>query len=362
MIRPTHAAGRPRGAVAFQQERFMPRASVCRALSLAALFALALCPPVAAQQAAAGLFPEIEPYDSGYLKVSDLHEIYYEQVGNPRGKPILYLHGGPGAGCSPLSRRLFDPQKFRVVLHDQRGAGRSRPFAEARENTTQELVGDIEKLREHLKLDKFVILGGSWGSTLALAYAEAHPEHVAGLILRGIYLATREEMESFYGDGVAAFFPEVAERLWQGVPEMPGKTRPQRLLALLESPDAAVRGRVAHDWAAYETKVSRLVNPDDAVEASVKGSDPLAFSRIENHYMAHDCFLAEGQLLRDAGKLRDIPAILVNGRYDVICPPKTAYRLHQALPKSQLWIVEAAGHGGEPAILEALLRAVKTFE
>jgi proline iminopeptidase len=311
------------------------------------------------------LFPEIEPYDFGHLKVSDLHEIYYEQVGDPQGTPILFLHGGPGSGCSPKTRRYYDPAKFRAVLHDQRGAGRSRPFAELRENTTQDLVADIEKLRVHLGLDRFILFGGSWGSTLALAYAEAHPEHVSGMILRGIYLATRAETESFYDDDdiAAAFFPEASARLWSQVPEIPGKTRPQSLLALLESPDEQVRTKAARAWAAYEGKLAFLEAKDGDLEKELAMNDPLAMARIENHYMSHDCFLEEGQLLRDIGKLKDIPAILINGRYDVICPPKIAYRLHQLLPKSQLWIVEQAGHaGGEPGIQAALVRAVRTFE
>jgi proline iminopeptidase len=336
---------------------------------LLGLFALAVASPGRAEPAKDDLFPEIEPYDSGYLKVSDLHEIYYEQVGNPKGIPILFLHGGPGSGCSPKARRYYDPEKFRIILHDQRGAGRSRPFAELRENTTQDLVGDIEKLRVHFGLDKFILLGGSWGATLAVAYAEAHPEHVSGIILRGVYLATKAEMDSFYGidsdpgAGAAAFFPEVSAKLWSQVPAMPGKTRPQRLLALLESPDEQVRKKAARAWAAYEGKLAFLDAKDEDVEKDLDANDPLAFSRIENHYMSHDCFLPEGQLLRDAGKLKDIPTVIVNGRYDVICPPKTAYRLHKLLPKSQLWIVDQSGHAGsEPGIQAALVRAVRTFE
>lgn len=310
------------------------------------------------------LFPEIEPYSTGYLEVSDVHQLYYEQSGNPRGIPIFFLHGGPGGGTSPAQRRYYDPQKFRIVLHDQRGAGRSTPFAEIRQNTTWDLVEDIEKLRKHLGVSKMILLGGSWGSTLALAYAEKYPEHVSGLILRGVYLGTREEMERFYTHGVAEYFPEVSERLWSQVPELPGKTPPQRILAVLESPDPAVRKRVAKAWAAYETKVAFLQRSDEDVEKSfADGWDPTAFSRIENHYMANGCFLEEGQLLRDAGKLRDTPTIIVNGRYDVICPPRTAYLLHKALPKSKLWIVDAAGHsGGEPGIIAALVRAVREFE
>ena len=308
------------------------------------------------------LFPEIEPYDSGYLKVSDLHEIYWEQAGNPRGVPVLFLHGGPGGGCSPTHRRYYDPAAFRIVLHDQRGAGRSRPFGELRQNITQDLVADIERLRQHLGIERFVVLGGSWGSTLALAYAEAHPDRVAGLVLRGVYLGTKVEMERFYGHGVAEYFPEVSERLWREVPEVPGKTPPQRLLALLESPDEAVRKRVARAWAAYETKVARLEQPDAAVDAAFETWDPTAFSRIENHYMAHDCFIEEGQLLRDAAKIRHIRTVIINGRYDVICPPKIAWTLHKALPRSELVIVEAAGHSaGEPGIQRAIVEAMASF-
>lgn len=340
----------------------MPRAHVRRTI-LAVLIALASGPLAQAEEPKAVLFPEIEPYDSGYLRVSDLHEIHYEQVGNPEGKPIFFLHGGPGGGSSPYSRRYYDPKKFRVVLHDQRGAGRSRPFAETRQNTTQDLVRDIEKLRQHLKIDRMILLGGSWGSTLALAYAEAYPERVSGLILRGVYLGTREEMERFYGHGVAEYFPEVSEKLWSQVPDMPGKTMPQRIMALLDSPDPEVRKRIARAWAAYETKVSSLTQTDAEVEKAFEQWDPTAFSRIENHYMSSDCFLEPNQLLRDAVKIKDIPTVIINGRYDVVCPPEAAWRLHKALPKSQLRIVEAAGHSGrEPGIEEAILQAVRSFE
>ena len=311
------------------------------------------------------LFPDIEPYDSGLLRVSDLHEIYYEQVGNPDGIPLLFLHGGPGHGCSPQTRRYYDPRKFRAILHDQRGAGRSRPFGEVRENTTQALVSDIEALRVHLGLDTFILLGGSWGSTLALAYAEAHPEHVSGLILRGVFLATRTEIDSIYvEDGVgAAFFPEVAASFWAQMPEIPGKSGPQRVLALLESPDEQVCKKAARAWAMYEFKLAFLTASEEELGKDLDANDPYALSHIENHYMAHDCFLEEGQLLRDAGRLKDIPAVLVNGRYDVLCPPKYAWNLHQLLPKSQLWIIDEAGHAGtEPNIAEALVRAVRTFE
>lgn len=318
---------------------------------------------LAAEAAQDEIFPEIEPYDSGFLKVGDIHEIYYEQSGNPQGKPIFFLHGGPGGGTSPAQRRYYDPKKFRIVLHDQRGAGKSRPFAEIRENTTWDLIEDIERLRNHLKVDKMILLGGSWGSTLALAYAEKYPERVTGLILRGVYLGTREEMQRFYVDGVREYFPEISERLWSQVPEVPGKTPPQRILDLLNSPDEAVRKKFAKAWAAYETRVAFLERSEEEVEKSVTSSDPLAFSRIENHYMANDCFLEPDQLLRDAGRIKDIPAVIVNGRYDVIAPPITAWKLHKTLPKSQLWIIESAGHSGsEPGIRAGLVRAVREFE
>jgi proline iminopeptidase len=309
------------------------------------------------------LFPDIEPYDSGSLKVSGLHEIYYEQVGSPQGIPLVFLHGGPGVGCSPKHRRYYDPRKFRVILHDQRGAGRSRPFGELRENTTRDLTGDIGKLRAHLGLDRFILLGGSWGSTLALAYAEAHPEHVSGLILRGLYFATKAEKENFYGEGVAAFFPEVTEAYWSRVPEIPGKSRPEQVLALLDNPDPQVRLHAARAWSAYELKMAFLEMKDEDVERELDAGDPTAVARIENHYMAHDCFLEEGELLRGLDRIQDIPAVLVNGRYDVLCPPQYAWRLHKLLPKSKLWIIEKAGHsGGEPGIEAALVQAVRTFE
>jgi proline iminopeptidase len=341
-----------------------PKPFLRYAVLLALLLLPVLSPAASAHELPSPLFPEIEPYESGYLRVSEIHEIYYEQLGNPQGKPVFFLHGGPGGSAGPGTRRFYDPKKFRIVLHDQRGAGRSRPFAELRENNTQNLVEDINRLRAHLKIeDKILLVGGSWGSTLALAYAEAHPERVAGMVLRGIYLGTPEEMESFYGDGVAAYFPEVSEKLWSQVPEMPGKTRPQRLLAQLESPDPEVRKRIARAWAAYEFKVAFLERSDAELDAELAAGDQTAFSRIENHYMANDCFLEPNQLLRDVQKIRHIPVVIINGRYDVICPPKTAYRLHKELPKSELWIVEAAGHAGsEPGIQAAIVRAVKTFE
>lgn len=310
-----------------------------------------------------GLWPAIEPYQSGYLQVSELHELYYELSGNPQGKVVFGLHGGPGGGSSPYMRRFFDPEKFLIVLYDQRGAGKSRPFADIRENTTQDLVQDIEKLRTFLKLDKILLFGGSWGSTLALAYTEAFPEHVSGMILRGIFTATQEEIDHFYHGGVRPFFPETYEKFVTSLPDPDRRPIPEYLFSLLQSPDSTTLTQYSRAWAGYEIKLSSLNLADSVVEQILDEENTLAFSRLENYYMANRCFLQEGQLLRDAEKIAHIPAVLVNGRYDMICPPVTAYRLHQKLPNSKLVIAENAGHWmGEPAIERALLQAAREFE
>lgn len=310
-----------------------------------------------------GLFPEIEPYDSGHLRVSGLHEIFYEQVGNPEGKPLFILHGGPGAGCSPAQRRYADPDRFRVVLHDQRGAGRSRPFGEIRENTTQALVDDVEALREHLGIESMLLLGGSWGSTLALAYAEAHPDRVTGMVLRGIFLGTQEELDLYFPRSTADYFPEVYERICARIPEMPGLSLPERVFALLESPDPEVRRNAARAWVELELKTVGLHQTDEQVRQELETFDPEALARLETFYIVRKCFLEEGQILRDAGRIQHIPAVIVNGRYDLMTPPVVAWKLHKALPKSEIWFIEAAGHGGgEPGIQDALVRAVRRFE
>lgn len=314
-------------------------------------------------QTQTGLWPAIEPYQSGYLQVSELHELYYELSGNPQGKVVFGLHGGPGGGSSPYMRRFFDPEKFLIVLYDQRGAGKSRPFADIRENTTQDLVQDIEKLRTFLKLDKILLFGGSWGSTLALAYTEAFPEHVSGMILRGIFTATQEEIDHFYHGGVRPFFPETYEKFVTSLPDPDRRPIPEYLFSLLQSPDSTTLTQYSRAWAGYEIKLSSLNLADSVVEQILDEENTLAFSRLENYYMANRCFLQEGQLLRDAEKIAHIPAVLVNGRYDMICPPVTAYRLHQKLPNSKLVIAENAGHWmGEPAIERALLQAAREFE
>ena len=315
------------------------------------------------QTADVRLWPNIEPFRTGDLKVSEIHQIHYELCGNPRGKPVMVLHGGPGAKSSPYYRRFFDPAKFLIVLYDQRGCGKSTPLFELRENTTQDLVADIEKLRIHLQLGKTLLFGGSWGTTLALAYAEAHPEQTAGLILRGVFTSTQEELDHYYR-GVRSFFPEAYDKLAGVLGQAPS---PQALLRLVQSRDQAERMRGARAWVEYEFKIGEL-RAKDAEIARMFMTPALAdtiysLGLIENHYMANRCFLEEGQLYRDAPKLKDIPAVFVNGRYDMICPPLAAYKLHKLLPKSRLVIAEASGHSlQEPAIEQALLNAMRDFE
>lgn len=327
------------------------------------LAVLLLRPHIAFSQGDMPLWPEIQPYETGFLKVSDVHEIYYELCGNPDGRPVFMLHGGPGGSSSPYMRRFCNPDTFLIVLHDQRGAGKSTPYAEMRENTTQHLVADIEALRKHLGLDRILLFGGSWGSTLGLAYAETYPERVSGMVLRGIFTATSEEIDHFYHGGVKKFFPETYEKFISALPEREPKSMPAYLLELMEKGDEAQTAKYARVWAEYEIKLASLSLPDSELERIMDSFNPLAFGVLENYYMANRCFLEEGQLFRNADKIKDIPLVMVNGRYDMICPPITAYRLHQVLPNSKLVIVEGAGHwmGDEP-VQQALLRAMRDFE
>lgn len=309
------------------------------------------------------LWPTLEPYKTGYLQVSKIHNIYYQLGGNPNGKPVMFLHGGPGGGCTPENFRYFNPEKFLIVLHDQRGCGKSTPYGELKGNNTRELVEDVEKLRKHLHQGSVILFGGSWGSTLALAYGETYPQNVKGMILRGIFTASKREINHFFHGGTALYFPEPYEKLTSLLEHSVEQNLPAQLLEKLQSEDPAVREKYAYAWARYEGKVAFLEVPDLAIEFFLKKWNPYAFSLLENHYMANNCFLEEGQLLQNVNKLKDIPIILVNGRYDVICPPITAYRLHQKLPKSKLFIVAKAGHSSrEPGIQRELLLAVKQFE
>jgi proline iminopeptidase len=309
------------------------------------------------------LWPEIKPYQTGYLKVSPLHEIFYQTGGNPKGKPVMYLHGGPGGECSPNDFRFFNPLKFNVVLHDQRGSGKSKPYGEIKENTTQYLVEDIEALRKHLQLDRVILFGGSWGTTLALAYAETYPQNVAGIVLRGVFLSTQAEIDHYYHGGTAKFYPEVHRELAASMDYPERKDYPAQLLAKLKSADPAVRDRYARIWLRYEAGIALLKKSDEMIEAFLREYNPYAFALMENYYMANGCFLEEGRLLKNAGKLVDIPMVIINGRYDMICPPAAADQLHRLLPKSTLIIVPDAGHAAfEPGTQAELLKAMRRFE
>jgi proline iminopeptidase len=309
------------------------------------------------------LWPPIKPYKTDYLQVSPLHKIFYQLGGNPKGKPAMVIHGGPGGGCSPDMFRFFNPDKFHIVLHDQRGAGQSKPYAETKDNTIHHLVKDIEKLRVHLGLGKVLLFGGSWGSTLALAYAETYPQNVSGMILRGVFMGTKAEIDHFYHGEAARYFPENYEKLLEYIDNPEQKNYPEQLLNKLLSADEDTRKKYAIAWGKYEIKMAALQMPDSVVDDIFEEWNPYDFALLENYYMANGCFLEEGQLLRDADKLKEIPLTIINGRYDVICPPITAYKLHKKLPQSKLVIVERAGHSASAEPLRTfLVNAVKAFE
>lgn len=311
-----------------------------------------------------GLWPEIQPFRTDHLQVSELHRIYFEECGNPEGKPVFVLHGGPGGRISPYYRRFFDPEVFHIVLHDQRGTGQSRPFLELRDNTTFHLVEDIEALRLHLGCGKIILFGGSWGSTLALAYAETYPENVAGMVIRGVFTATREELDHYYGGGVQLFFPEAYARLEEA---FGSPLSPQSILEKILSEDTAESFSLSKAWSAYETKIGELHIPDIQVMRMLNSKQLADMIRslavLENHYMSNRCFFEEGYLLKNADRIKEIPAVIVNGRYDMICPPVIAYRLHQRLPLSRLIIAEESGHSMSERNIEiALLQAMGSFE
>ena len=309
------------------------------------------------------LYPEIEPFDSGMLQVSQLHNVYYEQCGNPDGKPVVFLHGGPGAGCNAKSRRFFDPKHYRIVLFDQRGSGRSKPHAELRENTTWDLVADIERLRNHLKIDRWQVFGGSWGSTLALAYAQKHADRVTELVLRGIFMLRRWELEWFYQKGCDAIYPDAWEAFLAPIPVVERADMMGAYHRRLTSDDSAVRLAAAKAWAVWEGGTSFLLQDADYIKSTASDEFALAFARIECHYFINGGFLdVDDQLLRDAKKLRDIPAVIVQGRYDVVCPVRSAWDLHRAWPQADLRIVPDAGHSAlEAGITHELVSATDRF-
>lgn len=306
----------------------------------------------------AHLYPPIEPYASGRLDVGDGHQIYWERCGTPGAKPAVFLHGGPGGGCTADHRRLFDPTRYDLLLFDQRGCGRSTPHASLEANTTAHLVADIERLRTMAGAESWLVFGGSWGSTLALAYAEAHPARVSALVLRGIFTVRAAELHWYYQEGASWLFPDEWERFLAPIPAAERGDLVQAYHRRLTGPDEAAKLEAAVAWSRWEgSTISLLTNPDaDAVH-----SDPhfaLAFARIENHYFVHGGFMDEGQLIRDAQRLRGIPGVIVQGRYDVCTPMRTAWDLHQAWPEADFHVVPDAGHAySEPGILKALVEA-----
>jgi proline iminopeptidase len=306
------------------------------------------------------LFPEIEPYASGLLPLDDRHVMYWEQSGNPRGVPVLFLHGGPGAGASPAHRRFFDPRFYRIVVFDQRGCGRSVPHADIVDNTTEHLVADIENLRELLGIERWLIFGGSWGSTLALAYGIRWAHRCAGFVLRGIFLGTRREMDWFlYGMGT--FFPEAWRNFAEFLPDAERADLLEGYYRRLTDPGPVVHHPAAAAWSRYETVCSNLIPRADAGLEQSRG-DPLALAlaRIEAHYFINGSFLAEGALLASIGELHKIPAVLIHGRYDMVCPIVTADALARAWPQARYVVVPDAGHSAmEPGVRTALVRATE---
>ncbi len=305
-------------------------------------------------------YPEIKPYVQHSLAVEAPHILHVEECGNPRGLPVLVVHGGPGAGSEPWQRRFFDPDVYRIILFDQRGCGRSSPHAELAGNTTQALVADMEAIREHLGIERWVLFGGSWGSTLSLVYAETHPRRVAGLILRGIFLCRPSEIHWFYQDGASRVFPDY----WaQYVGLIPAAERDDLLQAYhrrLTGDDEVARMAAAKAWSRWEAQAATLL-PNERVRAHFE--DPftaLSLARIENHYFVNDAFLEPDQILRHAGRLADIPGYIIHGRYDMVCPLENAYLLHQAWPRAQFQIIPDAGHSAlETGIRGALLEATR---
>ncbi|MCU0552601.1 MAG: prolyl aminopeptidase [Leptolyngbya sp. Prado105] len=309
------------------------------------------------------LYPAIAPYQSGFLPVSDLHTLYYEQSGNPDGKPVVFLHGGPGGGTIPVYRQYFDPAKWRIILFDQRGAGKSTPHAELRENTTWDLVSDIEKLRSHLGIDRWVVFGGSWGSTLSLAYSQTHRDRCVGLILRGIFLLRRKEILWFYQEGTSWLFPDAWEKYLEPIPPEERDDMVSAYYRRLTSEDAETRSRAAKAWSVWEGSTSRLIVDPSLQSKFANDEFADAFARIECHYfMNRGFFETDDQLLHNCDRIAHLPMVIVQGRYDVVCPMTSAWDLHKALPESELIVVPDAGHSMmETGILTALVNATDRF-
>lgn len=308
-------------------------------------------------------YPSIEPFETGRLQVSDIHNLYYEQAGNPQGVPVVFLHGGPGGGINADQRRFFDPKHYRIVLFDQRGAGKSTPTAELKENTTWDLVADIERLREKLNIKRWLVFGGSWGSTLALSYAITHPDRTLALILRGIFLCRKEEIQWFYQKGASAIFPD----FWHEYENLiPANERHDMVTAYhkrLTHSDEATRLTAARVWSKWEAATSRLVVQQTAIDEFEDPRLALAFARIECHYFMNNAFFStDNFLLENISKIKHIPGVIIQGRYDVVCPMKSAWDLHLAWPEAELKIIAESGHAaGEVGTRSALVEAMDFF-
>ena len=308
------------------------------------------------------LYPPIEPFASGHLDVGDGHRIYWERCGTPGAKPAVFLHGGPGGGFSPEHRRLVDPTRYDLLLFDQRGCGQSTPHASLDANTTWHLVADIERLRAMMGVGQWLVFGGSWGSTLALAYAQAHRAQVSELVLRGIFMIRQSEIDWYYQEGASRIYPDKWERFVGPVPETERGDLVAAYRQLLTGDDPAARIAAARAWSVWEGETVRLL-PDPALSAVHDADDfALAFARIENHYFTHRGWLDDGQLIANAALLADIPGVIIHGRYDMACPAETAWALHKAWPQARFELIEGAGHAyNEPGILDALIRATDGF-
>jgi proline iminopeptidase len=310
----------------------------------------------------ADYYPPLEPYAVHRLAVDAPHEIYVEECGNPKGLPAVFVHGGPGGGCTNDNRRFFDPARYRIVLFDQRGCGRSRPHAELAHNTSPDLVADMERIRTLLGIDRWLVFGGSWGSTLSLLYAETHPERVRALVLRGIFLATQAELDWFYRGGIANIFPDHFAEFVKPIPQAERGDLVSAYHRRLTDPDPEVRRQAAEAWSLFEARCSTLVPSETLVSQFTEPEIAIAVSRIECHYFINDCFLAPDQLIRDVPRLRNIPGVIVQGRYDMVCPPAAAWRLKQAWPEAELRFMADSGHAAsEPSTRGALVETTDRF-
>lgn len=310
------------------------------------------------------LFPEIEPYNSGFIKVDTMHTLYFEECGNPSGVPILFLHGGPGGGISSDHRRLYDPAHYRIILFDQRGCGKSTPFAELANNTTWDLVLDIEKIRAHLKIERWIVFGGSWGSTLALAYGTKHADRCLGFILRGIFLCRPWEIDWFYQRGASLIYPDQFEPYQNQIPVSDQKNMVKSYYSQLTSTDKTTQLKAAQLWSIWEASTSKLIQDENFIKEYEEPEKALPFARIECHYFMNNAFFnSDNYLLENVDKMKHLPCVIVQGRYDIVCPVKSAWDLHKSWTNSQLHIIPDAGHSvSEPGIRHQLIQATEDFK